>query len=105
MVFSVLAVAQGLGDHFGSAGAHLSPVALPPQAESQVLPWGDRGDFSLKCLGPLPQITFTSGDVGHRWPLSQSIGEFISYISEPRAKGSATLAHKVSRSFITELYI
>lgn len=49
MLFSVLAMTQRLGDHFGSAGAHLSPVAFSPHAESQVLPW----DYSLEGISHL----------------------------------------------------
>lgn len=45
-----------------------------------------RGNFSLKYLGPSSHVTFTSGGVGHWWPLSQSLGSLPASFVSPEQK-------------------
>lgn len=99
MIFSVPAMTQWLRGRFGSSGASFSSSCRVAGASLGLFP---SGDVSLKCLGSPSLIKFASGDVGYWWPFSQmSLGSLS--VTFLRAKGSATLAHKVARSFITEL--
>lgn len=84
-------VPQWLGDHSGCSAAHLSPAAFPPHAKPQVLPW----DFSLQGISHWKVWVTLTNFLDTPWALvaiEPKPGEFISLISEPRAKGSATLA-------------
>lgn len=53
-----------------------------------------RGDFSLNCLDPLSHVIFTLGNVGHWWPLIQSLGSLSGTFLSPEQKAEPHLHTK-----------